>query len=280
MNYIYDKDLEFLKYCNRYYLKDDLDNLVHILIYDHNNKRRLTDELTLSNEFKKFYPCHVKYWKSIAAEIQRVGSNSIMRTLRGNIGVLYRDILLNTCKIMKVKVNKKEPTIKIEKSLIEQTAEKYIDCLNEKQKIILLNQIKKELSVDEQKKLGLYNQSNIDKDLLKIIVKKILHKVTIGSLQYQLFIQITTWIVISFTGQALINTAASQLLLSTFGGPVTLSSAIATTSFQIFTGPSYRITIPVVFHIASMRKKYKNPPSIFRRIAHYFSNTKIDYIHF
>ena len=85
MKYISDEDLNFFAELN----SDDLDILVEILTKNKDGEERLTENLTLEEEFIQNQPDHAKYWDLIAAELQTFGGNSFANFLRGDKGVLY-----------------------------------------------------------------------------------------------------------------------------------------------------------------------------------------------
>lgn len=73
MAYRDDPDLAFLSKCT----DEELDDLVYLLIYDKDGNARLTEELTMTDVYKKYKPRHSLYWKEIAGEIQCFGANSL-----------------------------------------------------------------------------------------------------------------------------------------------------------------------------------------------------------
>src|SRR5688572_12409185 len=105
MSYRYDPDLEFLKDC----ANDDLDILVTYLIGPEDN-RRLTEDLSLTDEFRQHHPDHQKYWSLIAAELQLFGGNTLANVLRGGEGVVYKEVLCDVCDKMEVNYNKNAST--------------------------------------------------------------------------------------------------------------------------------------------------------------------------
>lgn len=94
MAYRDDPDLAFLSKCT----DEELDDLVYLLIYDKDGNARLTEELTMTDVYKKYKPRHSLYWKEIASEIQCFGANSLATIFRGGKGVLYKEILCDVCK--------------------------------------------------------------------------------------------------------------------------------------------------------------------------------------
>ncbi|WP_341270359.1 DUF3944 domain-containing protein [Morganella morganii] len=115
--YRIDPDLAFIGQCSN----EDLGLLVSVLTHDSKDgKKRLAESLTTSPEYQLFYPDHQKYWPAICAELQAFGANSLVTLLRGNKGVLYREILLDVCSRMKVKHEKEDCTETAEINLLMQ----------------------------------------------------------------------------------------------------------------------------------------------------------------
>ncbi len=102
MAYKYDSDLEFLKQLS----SNDLKDLFDVLVYDKDGKKRFTEGLMLSEEYKRHGNDYAKYAERIAEELQHYGANSFASALRGT-GVLYREILCEVCNKLKVNYNKK-----------------------------------------------------------------------------------------------------------------------------------------------------------------------------
>lgn len=94
MAYRYDDDLEFLESCK----DEDLKILVNHLTKDKDGDARFTEELTMNENYKKYYPQHSKYWREIAAEIQCFGGNTFVTMLRGGKGVVYKEVLCDVCR--------------------------------------------------------------------------------------------------------------------------------------------------------------------------------------
>jgi len=79
-----DKHLNFLSSVDNY----KLNVLVNIITKDNKGKIRISEDLTLQDAYKKYYPNHRKYWYLIAADYQYFGGNTIVNKFKGK-GVLY-----------------------------------------------------------------------------------------------------------------------------------------------------------------------------------------------
>ncbi|MFC0308415.1 DUF3944 domain-containing protein [Gallibacterium trehalosifermentans] len=114
MAYRFDKDLEFLGQLT----DEELSPLVEIITKDKDGDSRLTEELTSSDVYKHYHPQHSKYWKEIAAELQLFGGNTIASLFRGGKGVLYREFLIDVANKLKVNFNPKSSVERIEQNLL------------------------------------------------------------------------------------------------------------------------------------------------------------------
>lgn len=133
MGYRKDKDLEFLQYCDT----EDLQVLVDHLTKDKDGGFRFTEELTNTENYKKYYPDRLpRMWQDIAEELQKFGGNSVMNVFRQE-GVLYREILIDVAKNQKVIFDDASVDV-IEKNILDTVFEKTIQKMSiEEQKVFL-----------------------------------------------------------------------------------------------------------------------------------------------
>lgn len=238
MAYREDIDLDFLGQLQ----SEDLDDLVYCLTYgkkdgaDKNNAvARFSEELTGSEVYKKYYPDHHQYWKEIAAEIQCFGANSFATVFRGGKGVLYKEVLVDVCKKLKVDYDEKKSVPEIEDSLL----------------LKVLSDVTKKMSEEELKEfageLGIKNTGNITPQFITASVQTIfatgggfIIKSTVGAiLKY-------------FFGKSVAKVALGRLLL--LGNPVGWVITGVWTAIDV-AGPAYRVTIPATIMVALLRKK-------------------------
>ena len=89
MAYKYDKDLEFLEECS----DEQLAKLAEIIIKDDDGKLRRTEEVTETNEHKRYKENYSKYWEIIVGDFQKFGGHTIANWGRGGKGIEYNEIL-------------------------------------------------------------------------------------------------------------------------------------------------------------------------------------------
>lgn len=212
MSYRYDNDLEFLGKCTN----EELEDLFNLLTRNpKDNSERFTSMLTVSDEYKKYGADYSKYWQRIAEELQLYGGNTFANIFRGSTGVLYREILEDVAKNLKVYYTKSSSTQEIENSILEK----------------VLFEIFSKISEDEAKKI--FSEFSDDELVLK-------------NLNSSLGVNGTPWVKI---GLYLINKGFGSLLL----GP--LSLVLNTWIVADIAGPATRVTVPAVMLIATLRKK-------------------------
>lgn len=237
--YRYDADLEFLKYCSN----EDLDLLVTYLIKDKNGNPRLTEELTYTDEYKAYSPNHKMYWQLIAAELQCFGANTFATLFRGGKGVLYKEILMDVCKKLKVNYNKNSSTEIIETNLIMKILTDSIENMDSQQ----IKDIIKELKL---------KTTSYSKEALLAALQ---FAIKIGEFQsYEIAVIVANAVAKQLLKRGLSFTANATLTraISIFAGPIGWIITGAWTLIDIG-GPAYRVTIPSVVQVAYMRLKNK-----------------------
>jgi hypothetical protein len=114
-NRVMDKDLIFLRNAD----SSDLKVLVDYLTKTKDGENRFTEELTMTENYKKYYPDQLQLMaEDIAEELQLYGGNTFMNILRGH-GVEYRELLIDVCKKMDVNFNSKASVEMIEYNLLQ-----------------------------------------------------------------------------------------------------------------------------------------------------------------
>ena len=242
-NRIMDNDLIFLRNAEN----SDLKVLVDYLTKRKDGETRLTEELTMTENYKKYYPDQLQLMADdIAEELQRYGGNTFMNILRGH-GVEYRKLLIGVCKKMDVNFNKKASIEMIEYNLLQK---------------ILLDSLEN-MSTEEMKKL--LDEMNIPNQgfgkqafiaALQMTIKRG------GFTAYKIAVIVANAVSKALLGRGLTlaSNAALTRWLSVFAGPIGWSVTAIWTAIDI-AGPAYRVTIPAVVQIAYMRIKMNSEKS-------------------
>ncbi|PUD85683.1 ubiquinol-cytochrome C chaperone family protein [Helicobacter pylori] len=127
MAYRYDSDLAFLKRLS----SNDLKDLFDALVYDKDGKKRFTEGLTLSEEYKRHGNDYAKYPTRIAEELQCYGGNTFINFFR-NERVLYKEILCDACDHLKVNYHEESPTSLIEKNMLSKFLKDSLEKMSKK----------------------------------------------------------------------------------------------------------------------------------------------------
>ncbi|EFD1739868.1 acidic protein MsyB [Escherichia coli] len=228
VNYLNDSDLDFLQHCS----EEQLANFARLLTHNEKGKTRLSSVLMRNELFKSMegHPeQHRRNWQLIAGELQHFGGDSITNKLRGH-GKLYRAILLDVSKRLKLKADKEMSTFEIEQQLLEQFLRNTWKNMDEEHKQEFLHAIDARVNELEE--------------LLPLLMKdKLLAKGVSHLLSSQLTRILRTHAAMSVLGHGLLRGAG-------LGGPV----GAALNGVKAVSGSAYRVTIPAVLQIACLRR--------------------------
>jgi uncharacterized protein YaaW (UPF0174 family) len=234
---IMDNDLLFL--CNAD--SSDLKVLVDYLTKTKDGENRFTEELTMTENYKKYYPDQLQLMaEDIAEELQLYGGNTFMNILRGH-GVEYRELLIDVCKRLKVNFNKESSIEMIEYNLLQKIL---LDSL-ENMTIEELKKILDEMNIPTQ---GYGKQAFVA--ALQMAIKRG------GFSAYKIAVIVANAVSRALIGRGLTIAANAAITrwLSVFAGPIGWTVTAIWTAIDI-AGPAYRVTIPSVVQIAYMRIK-------------------------
>lgn len=239
MAYRYDEDLEFLSNCENSELRD----LYDCLVYDKNRKKRLSETLSNSPEFKVYGVKYSNYWKRIAEELQKFGGNTVANVFRSQ-GVTYHEIIKDVAKELRVEVISnsvvEESTESIEEKLILKVFKDSWDRLNTREKSEFISEMK-------------FSEKDLKEQGIVALVQLCLRAG--GYQSFRLTAMIVNAILVNLLGRGI-----------TFGGLLTLSNAFGlfvgpigwlitgTWSILDLASPAKRVTIPAVFQIALLRR--------------------------
>lgn len=237
MAYLEDKNLEFLQYCST----EDLQVLVDYLTKNKDGELRVSEELTSTEAYKKYYPHSLPMmWKQIAEELQHYGGNTFANGLRGT-GVPYREILTDVAKKQKVNFNSNNSVEQIEQYILQSIMEKAIEEMSEEELKNFLTEI------DAGKTIG----------TKQAMTAGALAALRLGGFAtYKMAVIVANAVARSLLGRGL-TFAGNATLTRTLGvalGPIGWIVTGLWTLFDI-ASPAYRVTIPCVIQVAYMRLK-------------------------
>lgn len=228
VTYLNDDDLDFLQHCS----EEQLANITRLLTHNEKGKARLSSVLSHNELFKSMegHPeQHRRNWQLIAGELQHYGGDSIANKLRGH-GKLYRAILLDVSKRLKLKGDKEMSTFEIEQYLLEHFLRNAWQKMDAEHKQEFLQAVDAKVSELEELLPLLMKDRNLAKGVSHL-------------LSGQLTKILRTHAAVSVIGHGLLRGAG-------LGGPV----GAALNGVKAVSGSAYRVTIPAVLHIACLRR--------------------------
>ena len=228
VTYLNDDDLDFLQHCS----EEQLANITRLLTHNEKGKARLSSVLSHNELFKSMegHPeQHRRNWQLIAGELQHYGGDSIANKLRGH-GKLYRAILLDVSKRLKLKADKEMSTFEIEQYLLEHFLRNAWQKMDAEHKQEFLQAVDAKVSELEELLPLLMKDRNLAKGVSHL-------------LSGQLTKILRTHATVSVIGHGLLRGAG-------LGGPV----GAALNGVKAVSGSAYRVTIPAVLHIACLRR--------------------------
>jgi uncharacterized protein YaaW (UPF0174 family) len=238
MAYRLDPDLDFLANVS----SSDMDGLVRTLTHDKDGAIRFTEDLTSTEEYKRFNPDHSKYWQLVGAELQSFGGNTFATMLRGGKGVFYKEILCDVCDKLKVNYNKESNAELIEQNLMMKIVEEAVQ----------------KMSTEEVREMaeeaGVSNFGALSKDAAMAAFITIFRAG--GFKSYQILVIVVNATLKALIGRGLSFAATGTMTrtASVLVGPIGWVITGIWTAFDI-ASPAYRVTIPAVIQIAALRQK-------------------------
>ena len=239
LNYREDKHLNFLSKIDN----ESLTVLVSIITKNEKGKTRSSEDLTLQERYKQHSPDHSQYWDLIAADYQYFGGNTLVSTFRRS-GILYEEILNDTCKEMKVNFPKNASVEIKETNLLLKTMETALEEMSDSQRKEFLRE------------LGSKN-INLSKQATMAAIQAAVRMG--GFASYQLALVVANGISRQLLGHGLKLVANAGLVraIGIAAGPIGWAVTAAWTAVDL-AGPAKRITIPATIYIASLRQAELN----------------------
>lgn len=234
--YRYDPDLEFLGTLS----SQELDDLVHLLIYDKDDSPRYTEMLTMNDDYKKYCPDHHQYWQAIATELQHFGGNTFMNLFRNGRGVLYKEILCDVCNKLKVNYSSNSSTRQIEQNLLLKILQDALENMSQQE----IETMARELGIEES---TLISGSTINAAMISIFRAG-------GFTSYKILVTVVNAVLKALIGRGLTiggNTILTKIA-AIWVGPIGWAIT-ALWSLSDISGTAFRVTIPAVIQVAYLR---------------------------
>ena len=231
-----DKDLEFLVTCKN----EDLRTLCDILTYNKNGELRLSEELTNSDVYLQCYPERMNMMsREIGEELRKFGSNTVKTFCRQGEADSYETIVRRVCKRMKVNVGCNDDTITMERELLTTICEQSTKKLSDEELRSLAD------------KVGIPHK-RLNKQMLAYAVMFAIRRNTY--LLTEMIYYVTTSIADMLLGRwiTMMSLGTVGRYLGMAAGPIGWATLAGWTISDI-ASPAYRVMIPAVIMVASMR---------------------------
>ncbi len=232
-----DPDLNMLSYADN----EMLEVLVNYLLFDKDGGARVSEDLSSSETFKKAQKKgdYQSVWKYIATEVQHFGGDTLVNVFRGK-GVEYKEILMDVCGKLSIKVDESKQTIEIEQAFLASVFEKAWKDMTEEDRR------------DFQESAGIDGRLAGPAALAAMIAA-----INAGGFaSYQVALLVANGVAKALTGKGLQLAANAGIAryLAVFAGPVGIVIT-ALLTVPMITGAAYRVTLPSVIQIAAMRQQ-------------------------
>ena len=231
-----DKDLVFLASCQN----DDLRTLCDILTYNNKGEIRLSEQLTDTDTYLNYYPDKMHMMASeIADELRKFGSNTVKTFCRKGEADSYETIVRRVCKRMGVKVNDSDSTRIMEMELLTTICEQTTSKLSDEELRNLAD------------KAGIPHKSLNHQMLVTAILFAIRRNTyLLTEMIYYVTSRIASMLLGRWIGMMGMSTVGRYLGMA--AGPIGWTLLAGWTISDI-ASPAYRVMIPAVIMVASMR---------------------------
>ena len=231
-----DKDLMFLASCQNDYLR----TLCDILTYNNKGEIRLSEQLTDTDAYLNYYPDRMNLMtREIAEELRKFGSNTVRTFCRKGEADSYETIVRRVCKRMRVKVSDSDNTESMERELLTTICEQTTSKMSDEELRHLAD------------KAGIPHKSLNHQMLISAIMFAIRRN---SYLLTEMIYYVTVRIANMLLGRWITMMGMSTVgrYLSIAAGPIGWV-ALAGWTISDIASPAYRVMIPAVIMVASMR---------------------------
>lgn len=231
-----DKDLAFLATCEN----EDLRTLCDILTYNNKGEIRLSEQLTDTDAYLNCYPDKMNLMAAeIAEELRKFGSNTVRTICRKGEADSYETIVRRVCKRMGVIVNGDDNTQAMEHELLTSICEQATAKMSDEELRNLAD------------KAGIPHKS-LNRQMLVTVILFAIRRNTY--LLTEMICYITSRIASMLLGRwiGMMGMGAVSRYLGMAAGPIGWTLLAGWTISDI-ASPAYRVMIPAVIMVASMR---------------------------
>ena len=231
-----DKDLIFLASCQN----DDLQALCDILTCKSNGDLRETEQLVGTDAYISYYPDNMQMMaKELGEELRKFGSNTIKTFIRRGEADSYETIVRRVCKRMNVNVDSADDTQTMERELLMSVCKEVTGKLSYEE----LSSLADEIGIPRK---------NINRQMLASAIMIALRSSTryFSRAVYYISSRMANILLGRWIGMMGLSTVGRYLGMA--AGPIGWA-ALAGWTISDIASPAYRVMIPAVIMVASMR---------------------------
>lgn len=236
-----DNDLRFLKNCRN----EELKVLCDILTHDRNGELRITEQITNTDDYLRYYPQQLGMMAdTIAGELRKYGSNTVKTLVFQGEPDTYEEILHRVCRKMNVDTEEQASVPEVERALLTTVCEQTTCKLTEGKL--------RDLADD----LGIQHKRVSRQMLVGMLMTAIRSNVRIFA---RLSYYIATRVANMLLGRNMMSLGIGSMgrMLGIASGPAGWAALAAWTISDI-ASPAYRVCVPAVFQVAAMRMSQTN----------------------
>lgn len=231
-----DKDLVFLDTCQN----DDLRTLCDILTYNNKGEIRLSEQLTNSDAYINYYPDRMNLMTNeLAEELRKFGSNTVKTICRKGEADSYETIVRRVCKRMKINVGSDNNTQEMERELLISICEHTTEKLSNEE----LRSFADKVGIPHKR---------LNRQMLVYAVMVAIRRNTylMTEMVYYVSLRIANMLLGRWITVMGMSTVGRYLGMA--AGPIGWA-ALAGWTISDIASPAYRVMIPAVIMVASMR---------------------------
>lgn len=231
-----DKDLAFLATCEN----EDLRTLCDILTYNNKGEIRLSEQLTNSDAYINYYPDRMNLMTNeLAEELRKFGSNTVKTICRKGEADSYETIVRRVCKRMKINVGSDNNTQEMERELLISICEHTTEKLSNEE----LRSFADKVGIPHKR---------LNRQMLVYAVMVAIRRNTylMTEMVYYVSLRIANMLLGRWITVMGMSTVGRYLGMA--AGPIGWA-ALAGWTISDIASPAYRVMIPAVIMVASMR---------------------------
>lgn len=231
-----DKDLAFLSTCKN----EDLRTLCDILTYNNKGEIRLSEQLTNSDAYINYYPDRMNLMTNeLAEELRKYGSNTVRTIWRKGEADTYETIVRRVCKRMNINVGTDDSTQEMERELLINICEQTTSRLSNEE----LRSLADKAGIPHKR----LNRQMLVSALMFAIRR---NTILMTEMVYYVSLRIANMLLGRWITMMGMSTVGRYLGMA--AGPIGWA-ALAGWTISDIASPAYRVMIPAVIMVASMR---------------------------